>query len=262
MMTEHQTDTRIASSSLRHVPRVAGAVGVMVGLLVLFGWMFDIAALKSIHPALATMKVNTAIAFLLAGVSLWLLRLPPRQRTAEKNGQAFRTTVARAGAFAVATIGLLTFSQYLFGWDLRIDQLLFREPPGAVGTSHLGRMAPNAALNFLFIGVALLLLDASNRRARQVSQILTLLALLISVQALVNYAYGITSFYGIASYVLMALHTALMFAVLCVGILCARPERGVMAIITSDAGGGLFARRLLLISFFVPLVLGLSLIHI
>jgi hypothetical protein len=44
----------------------------------------------------------------------------------------------------------------------------------------------------------------------------------ISLPALVGYLYGVTYLYGIASYIPMALHTALTLAVLSVGLLCAR----------------------------------------
>jgi hypothetical protein len=47
---------------------------MFVGSLVLVGWTLDIATLKSVAPGFVTMKANTALAFLLAGVSLWLLQ--------------------------------------------------------------------------------------------------------------------------------------------------------------------------------------------
>jgi len=57
----------------RWVSGSAGVVAILVGLLALVGWMIDLAVLKSVIPGLVTMKVNSALAFLLAGVSLRLL---------------------------------------------------------------------------------------------------------------------------------------------------------------------------------------------
>jgi PAS domain S-box-containing protein len=43
---------------------------VALGMSVLIGWAFDIAALKSVFPGLATMKANTALGMVLCGVAL------------------------------------------------------------------------------------------------------------------------------------------------------------------------------------------------
>ena len=56
----------------RRVPAVAGAVVAAVGAVVLMGWTFGLPLLKSVLPGLASMKANTALCFLLAGVALAL----------------------------------------------------------------------------------------------------------------------------------------------------------------------------------------------
>ena len=235
-----------AVSLFRCLSPVAGVVVALVGALVLAGWAFDVALLKSIFPGLVTMKANTAVAFVLAGAALWLLHV-------EQAGRRVRRLVIACAA-VTALIGLLTLGEYLLGWDLRIDQVLFREPPGSVGTSQPGRMAPATALNFLLLGLALLLFHAGFAFRR--AQSLTLGAGLVALLALIGYVYGVTALYGIASYTEMALHTAVAFVILSAGTLCARPERGLMAILTSEGVGGAMARRLLPAVVAVPIALG------
>src|SRR5262249_37920190 len=147
-----------------------------------------------------SMKANTAICFLLAGASLWLLRselLPPPRRR-----------LGQGCAGVVALVGLLTLSQYFFGWDLGIDQLLFREAPGTFGTSSPGRMAPNTALSFLLVGLALLFLTTETHRGHCLSHFLTIAIGFTGLLAVTGYAYNVNYLYGIASYTRMALHTA------------------------------------------------------
>ncbi len=228
--------------------KVASATVTLVGFLVFVGWMFDIAVLKSVLPELVTMKANTALAFLLAGISLWLLQ--------EEQGERHRRRIALGCASLVALVGLLTLIEYLFGWRDGIDQLLFREPPGAVGTFSPGRMAPTTALNFLLLGAALLLVGVASRRGRWAAQFFAVAAAAASLLALIGYAYGSTSFYQIARYTQMALHTSLTFLVLSAGVLAARPDHRLMVILTGNSLGGVMARRLLPAAIVFPAVLG------
>ncbi|MBI3301003.1 MAG: PAS domain S-box protein [Deltaproteobacteria bacterium] len=234
-MTAHRNSS--FTSTARSFSRAASVVVTLVGGLVLVGWAFDVPALKSVFPDLVAMKANTALAFILAGVSLRLVGT-------EETDQRTRP-VAHACASAVALIGLFTLSEYLFGRDLGIDNLLFQEPLEAVQTSLPGRMAPATALCFLLVGIAVLLLDVETRRGHRPAQLLILMPALISFLALIGYAYDIQAPYGVAPYSSMALHTALTFTVLSVGVLGARPDRGLMTILTSDSAGGVIARRLL-----------------
>jgi len=194
------------------------------------------------------MKANTALCFVLSGISLWLLQ--------KKQAGQGRHRIAPVCAFIVALIGLITFSQPLVSWNLGIDHLVFRELPGVFKTFGLGKMAPNTALNFNLLGAALLLLSRRNERNSWLLQLLTLTAALVALQRLLSYAYGFESLYGIASYTKMSLYTGLTFIILCVGILFTHSQGGLMNIVMSDRPSGFIARRLLLAAIAIPSVLG------
>ena len=232
--------------SLRSLSQAGSATAIVVGLLVLVGWALDIDFLKHVFPGLASMKGNTALAFILSGTALWLLqadRVGPRTRP-----------IARACASIAALIGALTLIEYRFGWDFGIDQLLFTDLSGTSDDSYPGRMSPASALNFFLIGCALLLLGTN--RGILPAQYLVLGPVLVSSIALVGYAYGVESLYAIRPYTTMALHTTLTFLVLCFGILAAHPARGLMGFVTGENTGSALVRRLLPFAILVPLVGG------
>ncbi|MFN0080410.1 MAG: PAS domain S-box protein [Prosthecobacter sp.] len=190
--------------SAPRLSRVATCCALLVlalGIAVMAGWLFEIERLKRLLPQLATMKFNAALGFLLAGAAL-----------------VFRATPAlRLGlAAAVGLLGALTLGQYLTGADFGIDQLIIRDAEVVAG-QPAGRMSPVAALCFILSSAALALLrrGATQRWAE---------ALAISVGtvgfiALLGYAFGTQHLYSIPGFTSLALHTAVGFAVLAVGLL-------------------------------------------
>ena len=103
---------------------------VVSGIMVLAGWMFDIPVLKSVLPWFVTMKANTAIGFIVSGLSLALLARTGRSVLELRMSQVF--------ASVTVLLGLLNICQYLFGLDLGIGQLFFHEPANAVGAPYPG----------------------------------------------------------------------------------------------------------------------------
>lgn len=239
-------------SALRISSRLISLIVALGGIIVLTGWLLDKQALKGIHPYFVTMKSNTALCFLLIGIALCLLNKTPEQLA----NRVYQYRLAQLCASLVVLIGLLSLSQYVFGWDLGIDQLLFKEAPGAVGTSHPNRMAPNTALNFFLIGLALLALDVETRRGYRPAQFLILIEGIISLLALLGYLYGYSAFYGLPALTKMAVHTAVLFNLIFIGVLSARPDRGMFAVIAGDSLGGMLARRLLPVVIIVSISLG------
>ena len=234
------------NSTQSWVVQSASAIAILGSGLVLLGWWFNLESLTHLFSSsMVTMKANTALCLIFSGVSLWLSSSPT-------------PLIARVCALTVQLIGLLTVSQYLFGWNLGIDELLFHDSPIAVMTSHPGRMGLNTALNFMLVGTALeLLSNPKTQRSYWYAQFLALLAGGISGLALMGYAYKVEILHHIFPHTTsMALQTAATFAMLCGGILWTQTDQGLMRVVTKDTYGGLLAGRLLVATVTVPFVLG------
>src|SRR6185436_4093125 len=111
-------------------------------------------------------------------------------------------------------------------------------------------------LNFLLLGLALVLVDMPSRSCRKTSELLTITSLVISLLALIGYVCNVPSFYGRRSIFPgtgMALPTMVTFLALGFGLLCAHPTHGLMEILTSKTTAGVVARRLILAPVLIPL---------
>ncbi|HYS54737.1 MAG TPA: EAL domain-containing protein [Thermoanaerobaculia bacterium] len=232
---------------VRELEHVTTAIPIVVGVLVLYGWSADIEVLKRIVPGLVAMNPMTAIGFILLGLSLALL-------SREQVGKA-RHRIGEALAMIASAIGLIKILALMTPINLHIDQLFFADKLGGSDFGLPNQMAPNTALNFLLLGLALMNIDRRLSRWWP-SQFLTIAAAMSSLLALMGYAYGVKSFYGIGAYIPMALHAAASFLVVAIGVMFARPAHGLMAVFLSESSGGVMLRRLLPAVLIIPAALG------
>jgi signal transduction histidine kinase len=161
---------------------------------------------------------------------------------------------------AVALLGALRLVDFFIGKGLGIDHLLFSSELAAGGAFPPSEMAPNTALNFVLCGSALLLFDVETRNGFYLAHGLVLIAGWVALLAIIGYTYRVLLFYRMGAGLPMALDTAVAFALFCTSFLAARPERGVVAIITSRTTGGAMARRLLPMAILIPWGLGAMLL--
>ena len=215
--------------------RAVAAVGVAVGAVGLVGWALNVPALKGALPGLTSMKPNSALGLVLIGVGLGV---------ASSTDSPFRRRrAATAAAGLVALLGLLTLAEYAGGWNLRIDQLLFREPALALHASAPGRMSPASAASFAILGIAVICSGARRYRA---AILLSSLVAGTALVAILGYLYGVASLYRISdSFSAMALNTAATLFVTAFGVMALAPERLLVAHRTAS---GVLLRRLLPIS--------------
>ncbi len=229
---------------LKAASRAAGAALIVLGAVVLCGWLLQLQVLVSINADYASMKPNTALGFVCLGGSLWFLHSPAAG--AARNSKLL--------AWSVLILGGVTLAEYMLGWDLGIDRLLYwHGNPGRWPS----RMTMAASAHFLFLGAALLAIEARLERSqRRPSEWLALAVALSSFAVLLGYLYGVESLYAIKPFSSMAVHTAVGFLLGALGVLFARPRHGLMRIVTSPSPGGVLARRLLPAIVLVPTLLG------
>ncbi len=221
---------------------------MVIALLAITGWITGWIRLAGVIPGWPPMVPLTAFCFILTSICLWL------QRDSE---QPLKTPIlVRSLATVVGVISLFTLTEYVFGWDSGWERWLI--PNGTVDPSRnfLGRMSPNSALAFLFQSGALWLLNHETSRQQRPAQTLGFIAGMLAWLALLGYSYRSTGFDNFSFYPGMAFHTAIAMMMLSVGILCLHPDRGLMALLTSDSAGGFLVRRLLPAALIVPSLLG------
>jgi diguanylate cyclase (GGDEF)-like protein len=237
--------TVLADSSAlnsQHLSRVTRGIALAVaavGVFVLLGWLTDNGLLKSVVPGAVTMKANTAVGFVFCGLALWFLTDPVAE-----------PRFANVVAWCILALGLATFGQTLFSVNLAIDELLFNDA-AAVNTSSPGRMSPVTAINFALVGVAILLRHKRLGQDWYPAQLLAVVISVLGYVAVLGYALDAQPLYRIKVFTSMAVHTAVCFLVLGVGMLLAYPRRGLMANVTHGIGGALFV-RLLPVALFLP----------
>ena len=234
---------------LRIFPRVTGIaafLAVLTGCLVLAGWHFDIESLRSIIPGLTAMNPGgTALAFILCGLALWPLP------------HSSHVLWGRLCAICVLAIAAIRLGGYWLDLDGGPDYWLFQQKldQETLRLGHANRMAPNTAMAFILISMAVLFFEVKIRRV-WIAQVLSLIAMLVALLTIIGYAYSTIVLASVEHYIPMALNTAITFAFISIGILCARPERGIMGVITSTGAGGALARLLLPSAIIVPALVG------
>ena len=92
---------------------INGALSSILGVSVLIGWFTHNVTLMQVSAAFVPMQFNTALGFLLSGLGLLVVIRGSRG-------------VGTACGIFVMLIGLLTLAEYIFGFDLGINQLLMK----------------------------------------------------------------------------------------------------------------------------------------
>ena len=236
-------DTSIAR--MRTAASVCTAAALGIGLILIAGWGLKAEGFKSFLVGHVAAKPNAALCIVLAA-------------TAQLLGNRWEDWANRLAQVLYTVVGIiaaLTFFEWVSGWDLRIDQRLFVESPGAVETAYPGRMAAVTALELILLSAAALICEPRRCRGRCRSQWMGTLGLAVASAALLGYSFGADALYAFGSGTHVAFPVALALALLFLSLLLSRAEAGWIGRIASPYSGGAMLRRAIPFAVVAPWLL-------
>jgi signal transduction histidine kinase/CheY-like chemotaxis protein len=197
----------VIKNTLHYTALLMGWLAILLGAVVLYGWYTHNPDLIQVNPAFVPMQYNTALGFLLAAAGLL---------TVVVNKNLLNKKLSLLFGLCTLVIGFLTLVEYIFGVDLKIDQL-FMQHYIDLNTSQPGRMAPNTALCFSLSGLAILFSVKKFKYREAVVGSLGMLVTGLGIVAFTGYLTGLETAYGWGNLTKMAIHTAWGFILLGIG---------------------------------------------
>ncbi|MCR6720113.1 MAG: PAS domain-containing protein [Chitinophagaceae bacterium] len=224
---------------------------ILLPILVLLGWQFEIPVLRRMGSPVIGMAPITAVCLLLGAFSLLFIHSKPDKRSYQKTGLIF--------AVILLLISLNRFFGEFTGWDLPLDTLLYAEQMNILSAqkNSINRLSLNNSFCFLLIAISLVLAYKKTEKCYRIAQYLILMLGLISLMYLLSYLYQNPRFLGMMRIMPMALNSAAGFFIFSFAFFYAWPDRGLMRQITTRLSGSLTARVLLPAAILLPSFFGL-----
>ncbi|OLP16153.1 hypothetical protein BST81_22380 [Leptolyngbya sp. 'hensonii'] len=242
--TQRMVFFRLASESL-------AIVVVLIGLAMLLGWIADLYLFKGFASSWPTIKTNTVLTFILGGLSLWLWHQQGKIQHAQSK-QIMQWLNLTAAAVLVI-IAVLTLTQYGFHVDLGLDQVLLPQPNMEGSYPSPEQVAPDAVIASLLLGSAMLILNIQQPNYL-ITQVLGVAGWLIAFLGFLGYGDAFLHHAGLHTG--MTLPAAINFLLLGTSIVFARPDRGIMLLISGEGQGSLIARQVMPIAILAPPLIG------
>ena len=176
----------------------------ILSALVIVGWYIHNEQLIRIKPDFIPMQFNTALCFLISALGSWLV-------------VTHKLKHLNKLAIILGLFSGMTLLQYIFGFNIGLDQLLMTHYIKTDLITYQGRMAPNTAVCFLLLSICYFLATQDqNNKPKIISWALSFNALIIGISmvAFLGYLFGVPSAYGWSEFQGMAVNTSLGFMLL------------------------------------------------
>jgi hypothetical protein len=200
----------------RKIVKVLSLIVIIAAISVIIGWIFNIGVLKSISSVWVSMKFDTAIAFVLSGITLYFIA-----RAVEGEFDKAQVVLSVTSLIIILLMGTLFFSVIL-GIHTGTEDLFIKEAAGTAKTVTPGRPSVPTMFNFILIASAGILTTLKPSNLRSKLKIIGVIVGLIGAIAIFGYIINVPHLYyyveGANSAI--ACHTAALFIVLGIGFIC------------------------------------------
>lgn len=249
MKTNRRSVVPFTNASSRAAQICSGVVAG-IGAIALLGWMLDFLLLASIYSAYIPMAPNTATAFVVLGITLFVLSRWSANRISR--------WLAKVAVVFVLFLGSLTLIQYLLDSNLGIDQVLFITTK-TLGKIPVGFMSPITAANFLLSCFSFLLALSSPTNGKYKKSIASGLATIVIFTGsivILGYLYRTPLLYG-GTIIPMALTTAVTFVFLGMGLIFAvGPQCWPQCLVTGSSTRARLMRAFLPVTVAIVVIMG------
>jgi diguanylate cyclase (GGDEF)-like protein len=191
------------------------AILILLGIVVLMGWLFHIPSLVRIWPGMVGMVPNTALCFIFVGTTLFI-------QEAVNNGK--RNTPLYVVHYLLLTfiilIALSSFFEDFMRFNLKINDWLATDWLRDMNPTP-GRMAPSSSIAFILYAIIVLMIPLGDSKSIAILiQLLSLFILLIGIVSLLIYGMELEFIFDWYKFTKMAVHTACGFIITSVALFC------------------------------------------
>ncbi|MGB9937330.1 MAG: sensor histidine kinase [Methanobacterium sp.] len=203
----------------------------------------NISILITPSPDYRSTSLPSSICFILVGISIFLLQ---KERVNSQN-----KTIAQILSLIVILSSFFILLDYIIQFTIGISLI-----GNIVGFQNLilFRMSIIAIFSFILTGMAILFIDNKTSN-HDFSQYLMIIVFFIMYLIILGYIYQ-TQIYQAPNTTQPSFYSAITFILITISVLCLRPNRGIVELITSERIGGAFGYRILLAIVTIPIIVG------
>jgi PAS domain S-box-containing protein len=228
--------------------KLIAAISTIAGVLVIIGWLTGNQLLKGVLPGLPVMKFNTAVCFVLTGVSLYLIT------TKYKPSYYIQTGLS----LIIIAIVAITFVAPALGINTGIDEWFIKDTTPRVFVNRIpGRMAATTGFCFLLTSLSFIAIPLAKKNIKIAAQYALHIVTLISFISILGYIYKMPDFYTLSFFSSMALNTAVLLFTLSVTASFVNYTLGFTGLFTGQRMGSIMARNLFPLIAIVVILLGM-----